>query len=99
MSVLFAGALILLSSRWRMWWGGHCYGPRLLADAVPCLVLLTIPALDLVARAAVLRVSFVVLVAWSTFARVKRRFFRTFRALGPCPTSLSMSVQTQDQQA
>ena len=29
--------LILLYSKWFMWWGGHCFGPRLLADITPFL--------------------------------------------------------------
>lgn len=31
------------------WWGGHSYGPRLLTDAVPILVVLAIPALQWIA--------------------------------------------------
>jgi hypothetical protein len=44
-AVLFPIAHILLYSKWPMWWGGHCFGPRLLTDITPCLVLLLIPAL------------------------------------------------------
>ena len=45
-SALFSLALILVMSKWRVWWGGHCYGPRLLTDIAPCLVLLVLPALE-----------------------------------------------------
>jgi hypothetical protein len=31
--------LILLTSKWSIWWGGWSYGPRLLADATPFLCL------------------------------------------------------------
>ena len=36
--------LILALSRWTMWWGGGCYGPRLLTDVLPGLFLLTLRA-------------------------------------------------------
>lgn len=36
--------LVLALSRWGMWWGGGCYGPRLLTDALPGLFLLTLRA-------------------------------------------------------
>ncbi len=35
-------ALVAALSRWEMWWGGGCYGPRLLADTLPGLFLLTL---------------------------------------------------------
>jgi hypothetical protein len=35
---------LLLVSSWKIWWGGHSYGPRLLADVVPWLALLAIAA-------------------------------------------------------
>jgi hypothetical protein len=43
--VLLAGlsvgvaATIALYARWHVWWGGWCYGPRLLADLAPVLAL------------------------------------------------------------
>ena len=66
--------LLVVAGQWRVWWGGHCYGPRLLTDAVPCLILLTIPALDWIARAAALRVAFAALVAWSCFVQAVGAF-------------------------
>ena len=37
-------ALVLALSRWGMWWGGGCFGPRLLTDALPGVFLLTLRA-------------------------------------------------------
>lgn len=34
--------LVLAFSRWTMWWGGGCFGPRLLTDALPGLFLLVL---------------------------------------------------------
>jgi hypothetical protein len=47
--VLGLGALLVvpLAAKWFMWWGGHCFGPRLLADAMPLWVLALVPALRL----------------------------------------------------
>ncbi len=39
-----AGLLVLLVSKWAMWWGGHSWGPRLLADALPIFAVLLAPA-------------------------------------------------------
>ncbi len=39
-------ASVLSVSRFGHWWGGQSYGPRLLTDAVPALILLTIVTLN-----------------------------------------------------
>jgi hypothetical protein len=57
-SALFSVAEVVLVSKWRIWWGGHCYGPRLLTDIVPCLMVLILPAMDRISRSAVLRLLF-----------------------------------------
>jgi hypothetical protein len=57
-SLLFSITHAVLVSKWSIWWGGHCYGPRLLTDIVPCLMLLIIPATGLISRGAVLRLLF-----------------------------------------
>ncbi|MGQ9633619.1 MAG: hypothetical protein ACUVXB_05175 [Bryobacteraceae bacterium] len=43
---LFVASSLLFLSKWPIWWGGHCYGPRLLTDVAPCLMLLTVPAVE-----------------------------------------------------
>lgn len=43
---LFTALSLALLSKWPIWWGGHCYGPRLLTDIAPCLILLMIPAVE-----------------------------------------------------
>jgi hypothetical protein len=35
MLIAAIGLQLLLVSSWPMWWGGHCYGSRLLAEVVP----------------------------------------------------------------
>jgi hypothetical protein len=39
------GQLLLIAS-WRNWWGGHSWGPRLLIETVPLLLLLAAPAIE-----------------------------------------------------
>jgi len=46
--LLVAAMHLVVIARWRGWPGGYNYGPRLLTDVVPCLVILMIPALRLV---------------------------------------------------
>jgi hypothetical protein len=36
---------LALVANWRIWWGGHCWGSRLLAETVPLLMLLALPAI------------------------------------------------------
>jgi hypothetical protein len=38
--------LLILSSLWFDWWGGHSFGYRLIADLMPLLALLLLPALE-----------------------------------------------------
>lgn len=38
--------LLIIVSKWNGWWGGECYGPRLLADVTPILCFLLYPAVD-----------------------------------------------------
>ena len=45
-----SGGILLAASIHPEWWGGACYGPRLMADAVPWLVLLGILGIDAMPR-------------------------------------------------
>lgn len=47
LSVAGTLAHLALISCWPMWWGGHCFGPRLFTGALPFLVLGTIVALQI----------------------------------------------------
>ena len=38
--------LLIIVSKWYGWWGGECYGPRLLADVTPILCFLLYPVAD-----------------------------------------------------
>lgn len=47
MAFLGALAVVPLVSKWIVWWGGHCFGPRLLADTMPLWALALVPAVSL----------------------------------------------------
>ncbi len=63
MSVAVGSLLvIMLVSKWFFWWGGHCYGPRLLADLAPLLCFCLHPLTDILTRRRLLMCAFVFLV-------------------------------------
>lgn len=68
---LAAGAVLGLHAKWDGWWGGVCFGPRLLSDALPLLSLLLVPALEWIERGggprAILRIWFGVLLGISVW--------------------------------
>jgi hypothetical protein len=49
----------LLYSKWWCWWGGWCFGPRMLTDILPLLTILLIPVVDYLAQAPALRAAFI----------------------------------------
>jgi len=57
--------VIALYSRWKIWWGGWAYGPRLLADLTPLLTLLLVPAYRRIVDRPFLRSSFYLLAGIS----------------------------------
>jgi hypothetical protein len=67
---LLAGALAILvvTSKWTIWWGGHSYGYRLLIEMLPALILLLALAWeDGVRERPARRAAFFACVAWSVF--------------------------------
>ena len=67
--VLFPIVHVLLHAAWPVWWGGDCFGPRLLSEALPCLTLLLAPMLAWLERAKPAKVAFVALAACSVFVQ------------------------------
>jgi hypothetical protein len=57
--------VILLISKWLTWWGGHSWGPRLLADIAPILCFFLYPITLYLDRRRLAKVLFVVLGLWS----------------------------------
>jgi hypothetical protein len=66
-----AGAVLLLTSSWGMWWGGASFGYRLVLDVVPVLVILAaFPQPPPWRRSIPVRAAFAVLVAASVFVEI-----------------------------
>jgi hypothetical protein len=74
---LSVGVLLttLLYSKWAMWWGGSSYGPRLLADLSPSLVLLLYPLRDLLRERTAIRWTFILVALWSVSAHAIGAFW------------------------
>ncbi len=60
-----AAVHFLTLAKYRLWWGGFAYGPRLMTDVVPCLVILMIPAMRLVEASRAWRFGFVATLVFS----------------------------------
>lgn len=58
-------AIMVVCSKWFMWWGGYCYGPRLLADISPLLCSFLYPLGGFVRKRVVLVIGFVLLASVS----------------------------------
>jgi hypothetical protein len=68
----------LLISRWLDWWGGYCWGPRLLTELVPPLIVLMavgVPAIEHAGLRAWPRRAFAVLALYSILMQAAGVFF------------------------
>lgn len=68
-------AVLLVVSKWFLWWGGHSWGPRLLADTTPILCFFLYPLTVFLDRHRLMKGVFVVLVALSVGAHGLGAFF------------------------
>jgi arylsulfatase A-like enzyme len=57
--------IVLITGKWFMWWGGHCYGPRLLADLSPLLCFCLYPLVPVLEKRSLLRICFIALAVIS----------------------------------
>jgi hypothetical protein len=71
--------LVLLYSKWTMWWGGWSYGPRLLADLTPFLCLFLYPLTIPMDRRPALRAGFILCALLSIGCHVLGVFWYDFR--------------------
>jgi hypothetical protein len=69
-----AGGILMLS-KFSWWFGGACFGPRLLTDYMPALVLFLVPAWQWMERAASLKVVACWLFAASVFVQFIGAFY------------------------
>ena len=71
--------VVLLYSKWSMWWGGATYGPRLLADLAPFLCLFLYPFCTPMDRWRCLRAGFMMFALLSTGCHVLGAFWYDYR--------------------
>jgi hypothetical protein len=60
--------IAVVVGKWFLWWGGHSWGPRLLADTTPILCFFLYPLTGLLSRRPVLKVAFIALAVLSVAA-------------------------------
>ena len=73
--VLGVLGVLLFSGKWFMWWGGHTYGPRLLADIAPILCFFLYPLCDEMRRRPFLKRTLLLLAGLSISAHALGAFF------------------------
>ncbi len=66
--------VVLLVSQWFMWWGGHCYGYRLLADITPLLCFCLYPLGTKLEKSRLLSAIFFTLMVVSIFIHLVGAF-------------------------
>ncbi|MEX1118039.1 MAG: hypothetical protein WEB60_04515 [Terrimicrobiaceae bacterium] len=71
--VIFAH--IFLVSSWGMWWGGHCWGSRLLSEAVPFVALLCLPGIAFCLRLPLSRFALIFLLVVSALLHLPHIMF------------------------
>ena len=60
--------IIFIYSKWRGWWGGSSFGPRLLSDITPLLVLFLYPLKEVLTSKRLVRIGFICLAVFSVIA-------------------------------
>lgn len=63
--IISAVLFILIISKWLTWWGGHCYGYRMLVDITPLLIILIAPVYEVIKEKKIFRALFMISVAIS----------------------------------
>ena len=71
--------VIVVVGQWFRWWGGHTWGPRLLADVTPILCFFLYPVTPVLDRRRVLKAVFVLLAVLSVAAHGLGAFFYDWR--------------------
>lgn len=67
---------LLLFSKYAVWWGGHCFGPRYWTDVMPLLAVVLAFGLDSAAeRSRGLVVLFLITIVWSVGVQAIGAFF------------------------
>ena len=85
-----AGGTVLMLGGFSVWWGGHSFGPRLLADVLPLLALLLLPVWPRLGRQRPLRGVFVGLLGVSIAVQALGAFYY------PSPREVDWNTSPRD---
>jgi hypothetical protein len=72
-------AVVAVVAKWYVWWGGHSWGPRLLADTTPIFCFFLYPVTPWLDRRGFMKVVFVLLAVVSVSAHGLGAFFYDLR--------------------
>jgi len=67
--LVFSALQLLAVGSWPCWCGGHCWGPRLLTEMTPCLLLLLVPLFPLLQRSRLAAACFGITAAVGIFTQ------------------------------
>lgn len=91
--LLFSTAHILLVSVVPFWFGGNAWGPRLLSEASPCLVILMVPAMRLVRPRVLVQCACAALLVASVFVQFLGAFSYPKGLWDDRPVSISVKSE------
>jgi len=91
----FSMLQILIVSKWFSWWGGHCYGPRLLSEIQPFLILLAIPIMmKIISDIKIFtKILIFLLIAWSFYAQIVGTFFHPAGQWDSTPSNVNIAPE------
>ncbi len=90
-STAFVALQIALIAKWHMWWGGYCWGPRLLVELLPFAVVLIALGAGALERSRLLRASFLVLVGYSCAIQIIGAYCYPMGAWDARPVSVDVA--------
>ncbi len=92
--IVFAILQLLLISKWFSWWGGHCYGPRLLSEIQPFLILSSVPVMQtFVKRYKIIKIIIILFIIYSFFAQGVGTFFHPAGGWDTIPVNINDSPE------
>ncbi len=74
---------LLLYSKWWCWWGGWCFGPRMLTDLMPLATILLLPVIAKIRRARALQIAFVTAAVFSVCVQFVGAYFHSEQDIEP----------------
>ncbi len=82
--------VLILYSKWQTWWGGELYGPRIISDINPILMIFLVPLAGLFEKRKLWKGVFAVTLLWSLYAHLIGAFaydkdWHSHKSIHPIP--------------